>query len=87
MKRMIKRLLIAGGWVVLGIAITLLYCVLDDKVALYLCRKAEAQFNLALCYGVGDGVAQDTAEAAKWYRKAAGQGYQPAKEALDALQK
>lgn len=87
MKRMIKRLLIAGGWVIVGIAITLLYCVLDDKVALYLCRKAEAQFNLGLCYANGDGMLQDKAEAVKWYRKAAEQGYKPAKEKLDALQK
>lgn len=87
MKRMIKRLLIVCGWVIVGIAITLLYCVLDDKVALYLCRKAEAQFNLGLCYANGDGMLQDKAEAVKWYRKAAEQGYKPAKEKLDALQK
>ena len=36
--------------------------------------NARAQFNLALCYYWGNGVAQDYAEAAVWYRKAAEQG-------------
>ena len=35
---------------------------------------AEAQFHLATMYYVGEGVAQDYAEAAKWIRKAAEQG-------------
>ncbi len=35
---------------------------------------AEAQFNLGLMYWHGRGVPQDSAEAAKWYRKAAEQG-------------
>jgi TPR repeat protein len=35
---------------------------------------ADAQFNLALMYRNGDGVPQDDAEAAKWYRRAAEQG-------------
>jgi hypothetical protein len=34
----------------------------------------EAQFNLGLMYDKGQGVPQDYAEAAKWYRKAAEQG-------------
>lgn len=32
---------------------------------------AEAQYNLALKYANGDGVPQDYAEAAKWYRRRA----------------
>jgi len=36
--------------------------------------NAPAQFSLGLCYYWGSGVAQDYAEAAKWYRKAAEQG-------------
>ena len=35
---------------------------------------AQAQFNLGYIYDLGLGVAQDYAEAAKWFRKAAGQG-------------
>jgi TPR repeat protein len=36
--------------------------------------NARAQCSLGLCYYWGSGVAQDYAEAAKWYRKAAEQG-------------
>jgi TPR repeat protein len=39
----------------------------------------EAQFNLGRCYQFGRGVAKDEAEALKWYRKAAGQGFDKAK--------
>ena len=34
----------------------------------------DAQYNLAFCYAKGQGVAQDHAEATRWYRKAAEQG-------------
>jgi len=34
----------------------------------------QAQYDLALCYGGGRGVAKDEAEAMKWIRKAAGSG-------------
>jgi TPR repeat protein len=33
-----------------------------------------AQFNLGLCYNLGEGVAQDSQEAVKWYRLAVEQG-------------
>ncbi len=36
---------------------------------------SEAQFNLGYLYFIGKGVAQDHAEAARWYRKAANQGF------------
>ena len=36
---------------------------------------ARAQFNLGVMYAKGQGVAQDYAEAAKWYRLAADQGH------------
>ena len=39
---------------------------------------AEAQFNLGFCYDDGRGVAKDSKEAVKWYRKAAEQDYAPA---------
>jgi TPR repeat protein len=35
---------------------------------------AEAQFNLGVLYGAGQGVPQDLTEAAKWYRLSANQG-------------
>jgi len=34
----------------------------------------KAQFNLGVAYGNGEGVPQDSAEAAKWWQKAAEQG-------------
>ena len=36
--------------------------------------NAEAQLNLGLLYDNGEGVPENNAEAAKWYRKAANQG-------------
>ena len=36
---------------------------------------AEAQFNLGICYGNGDGVPKDDAVAAEWFRNAAEQGH------------
>ncbi len=35
---------------------------------------ASSQCSLGLCYSLGQGVSKDTAEAAKWFRKAAEQG-------------
>ncbi len=32
---------------------------------------AQAQYNLGITYLIGNGVAQDNAEAVRWYRKAA----------------
>lgn len=46
---------------------------------------AEAQFQLGECYETGDTVDKDLQQAAKWYRMAAGQGYEPASEALKRL--
>jgi len=37
-------------------------------------RNVNAQYNLGVMYSQGSGVAQDHAEAVKWYRKAAAQG-------------
>jgi hypothetical protein len=39
----------------------------------------EAQFNLGVWYGLGDGVLLNNAEAFKWYLKAAKQGSENAK--------
>ena len=46
---------------------------------------AEAQFRLGECYETGDGVDRDLQRAAEWYRLAAAQGHEPAKEALARL--
>ena len=44
------------------------------------CRQgfAGAQHNPGVCYQAGTGVKKDEAEAVKWYRKAAEQGYDEA---------
>ena len=44
-----------------------------------------AQYNLALIYKNGNGVAQDYAEAAKWHRLAAEQGHLKAANNLGSL--
>jgi hypothetical protein len=36
---------------------------------------ADAQFNLGVMYDNGEGVPEDDAEAVKWYRRAAEQGF------------
>ena len=46
---------------------------------------AEAQFQLGECYENGDTVNKDLQQAANWYRMAAEQGHEPAKEALKRL--
>ena len=46
---------------------------------------AYAQYNLALMYAGGDGVTQDAAEAARWFRLAAEQGVVYAQLALGVL--
>jgi hypothetical protein len=46
---------------------------------------AEAQKTLGECYSDGQGVKQDYAQAAQWYRKAADQGNAPAQAALGEL--
>lgn len=46
---------------------------------------AAAQCNIGGCYRDGFGVAKDTAEAAKWFRKAAERGYDDAQYALGSL--
>ena len=47
---------------------------LDDLIKTAEQGDAEAQFNLGVIYDEGQGVPQDYAEAAKWYRMAAEQG-------------
>jgi hypothetical protein len=42
----------------------------------------KAQFLLGIAYQIGEGVSQDYAQAAFWYRKAAEQGHEQAQAAL-----
>ena len=46
---------------------------------------ADAQYYLGVMYDRGDGVAEDDAEAVKWYRKAAEQGYALAQFSLGVM--
>ena len=46
---------------------------------------AEAQFNIGLMYDKGQGMPQDDAKAAKWYRRAAEQGDADAQNNLGAM--
>ncbi len=63
----------------------------DDASALQECKPlaeqgdAKAQYILGRMYDLGEGVPQDYAEAAKWYRKAAEQGDAKAQFALGAM--
>ncbi|MDR1695417.1 MAG: sel1 repeat family protein [Endomicrobium sp.] len=47
--------------------------------------SAESQFKLAQMYDSGYGIGKDSAEAFKWYQKAAGQGHAEAKKIADAI--
>ena len=47
--------------------------------------NAEAQYNLGCCYEKGDGVEKDLKETVEWFRKAAEQGLEKAKAALERL--
>jgi TPR repeat protein len=52
----------------------------DDETDADICRllaeqgDADAQVNLGVSYAKGEGVPQDDAEVARWYRRAAEQG-------------
>ena len=47
--------------------------------------NSEAQFNLGSLYDKGEGVMQDSSQAAEWYRKAAEQGYARAQYKLGSM--
>src|SRR5262245_21078259 len=49
--------------------------VIDICLALALEGNQDAQFRMGLCYLRGNGVAQDQAEALRWFQKAAEQGH------------
>lgn len=53
----------------------------DGEVKIKL-NLAICQYNLGLCYELGDGVVKDMSKAVKWYRKAAEQEYAHAQYAL-----
>ena len=48
-------------------------------------EDAEAQYDLGLKYDTGEGVPEDDAEAVRWYRMAAEQGYAPAQYDLGLM--
>jgi TPR repeat protein len=54
-----------------------------EKAAMH--NHAKAQYNLAVCYELGDGVEQNYALAVKWYQVVADQGDAASKEALKKL--
>ncbi len=60
--------LVLGGWNPIGITTFPFLLTMNAGV------EGHAQFNLGLAYDRGDGVRQDQAKAAFWYRKAAEQG-------------
>ena len=49
-------------------------------------KNPAAQFALGACYWNGDGVARDQVQAEYWFRKAAENGHQQAKETLKQIQ-
>ena len=63
----------------------------DDKKAFHWFETAaekgyaRAQFNLAVMYEKGIGVATDKSKALMWYRKAAAQGNQEARKRLKKM--
>lgn len=46
----------------------------------------EAQTHLAACWQHGKGLGQDMDKAMEWYRRAAKQGFRPAREALSRIE-
>jgi TPR repeat protein len=64
---------------------TILVAALSKWIPLASTGNAEAQFNVGLMYKDGDGVPQDYAKTAEWYRKAAEQGYPNAQYNLGVL--
>ena len=48
-------------------------------------EHVKAQFELARCYTLGEGVTENQVEAVKWFRKAADQGHVEAQGALGVL--
>lgn len=49
-------------------------------------NNANYQYKIALCYEHGVDCEQNIQEAYSWYKKAANQGYQLAKDACDRLE-
>ncbi len=58
---------------------------LQDGLTAAQAGDADAQYHLGWMYFVGDGVIQDSAEAARWYRLAADQGHATAQHNLGMM--
>lgn len=84
----IERIL--GSFTIVLLAFMMPYCAkgqINAKTIEEYREKAErgvkeARYNLGLCYANGKGVVKSYKEAAKWFRKAAGQGNENAKKIL-----
>ena len=68
-------------WILTGVAAVFLLAVTPASAQDYEATRhaaeqgdADAQFNVGVAYATGEGVPQDDAEAAQWYRLAAEQG-------------
>lgn len=57
--------------------------ILEDTMNAAKQGDAEAQYRLGAMYSRGVGVRKDTAEAMKWYRRAASRGHAKARESLE----
>ena len=68
-------LLLVATVMILTVRLTIASEVVDALKADAEQGDATAQFNLGFMYAIGAGVPQNDAEAMRWYRMAAGQGY------------
>ena len=82
MKTFTKLLIVAVG---LLLPLSLSAQTIDELKTRAANGDADAQNNLGLRYYNGEGVTKDYAEAARWWRKAAEQGYSKAKMQLNNM--
>ena len=61
------------------------YQIIEDMTVLAEKGNAEAQYTLGLVYDKGESVPEDDAEAVRWYRRAAEQGYAEAQNSLGEI--
>jgi TPR repeat protein len=67
------------------VATTALAAPTQEQIDAARAGDADAQFNLGAAYDLGDGVARDPAEAARWFRQAAEQGDREAQSRLGSM--
>jgi hypothetical protein len=81
-KKVCALVLVAGSAAAIGQAQTGVDAALLAKAQ---AGDPQAETSVGLLYDMGQGVQQDPAQAADWYRKAAAQGYALAESNLGAL--